>query len=57
MIQSSLVKDPEICFLAEGFGNYNYIAEENGKKFVFRIRLNVDLYTYFIFHNFLLLLK
>ena len=38
IIQSSVVKNPDVSFLAEGFGSYNYLVEENGKKLVFRIK-------------------
>lgn len=38
--QSSLLKNPKVSFLAEGFGNYNYIIEENNQKLVFRIKKN-----------------
>jgi len=40
VIQSSVAKNPNISFLAEGFGNYNYLVEENDEKLVFRIKKN-----------------
>lgn len=38
VIKSCVFKNPNVFFLAEGFGNYNYLVEENGKKLVFRIK-------------------
>jgi len=38
--QSSLVKNPKISFLGEGYNNYNYLIEENNERFVFRIKKN-----------------
>ncbi len=35
---SELFVDPKISFLAEGYGNYNYLIEEGGQKFVLRIK-------------------
>jgi hypothetical protein len=32
------LNDPEVFFLSEGFGNYNYTLEEGGKKYVLRIK-------------------
>jgi len=40
IIQSPVVENPDVSFLAEGFGNYNYLVEENGEKLVFRIKKN-----------------
>ncbi|MCH7850882.1 MAG: phosphotransferase [Nanoarchaeota archaeon] len=41
-IKSGIVKDPIIKFLAEGNGNYNYIVEEDNKKYVFRIKKSTE---------------
>lgn len=41
-ISSSLVKNPDVSFLAEGYGNLNYLIEENGVKFVLRIRKKAE---------------
>lgn len=37
-IKSKLVKDPIVYFLAEGFGNYCFLIEENRRKYVLRIK-------------------
>lgn len=39
---TSLFKDPTARFLAEGFGNQNYIVEEDGKKYVFRLKKSTE---------------
>lgn len=36
--KSFLVKYPKVSFLAEGFGNESYLLEENGRKFVLRLK-------------------
>ncbi len=41
-ISSSLVRDPKISFLTEGLGNINFLVEEEGKKFVLRIKKNKE---------------
>lgn len=40
--RSSLVKNPVVSFLAEGFGNENYLLEENGEKFVLRLKKSTE---------------
>ena len=37
-LSSPVFENPEVSFLAEGFGNYNYLIEERGKKFVLRVK-------------------
>jgi len=37
-IKSGLVKNPNISFLAEGYGNYNYLIKEGTSKFLLRLR-------------------
>ncbi len=37
-ISSGLVKDPEVSFFAEGYGNYVYLIQENDQKLVLRIK-------------------
>ncbi len=38
----SLFKNPQVSFLAEGFGNENYLLEENGEKFVLRLKKTIE---------------
>jgi len=40
--KSSLVSNPTVSFLAEGFGNENYLLEEAGKKFVLRMKKSTE---------------
>ncbi len=40
--RSSLVSSPNVVFLAEGFGNENYLLEENGQKFVLRLKKSTE---------------
>ena len=35
--------EPEITFLAEGFGNYNYLVIENGVKYILRIKKSTEV--------------
>lgn len=37
-IDSSLVTNPKVSFLAEGYGNLNYLLEEGDKKLVLRLK-------------------
>ncbi len=37
-LESGLFINPTISFLAEGYGNYNYLIEEEKQKFVLRIK-------------------
>ena len=37
-VSSSLVKNPEVSFLAEGYGNYVHLIEENGERMVLRMK-------------------
>lgn len=40
--KSYLVKNPKVSFLAEGFGNENYLLEEGSKKFVLRLKKSTE---------------
>jgi predicted Ser/Thr protein kinase len=37
-LKVSFLKNPTISFLSEGFGNYNYLVQEEGVKYVLRIK-------------------
>lgn len=41
-IESSLVKNPQVSFLSEGYGNLNYLICENDNKFVLRIKKDLE---------------
>ncbi len=41
-LESGLFVSPKISFLAEGYGNYNYLIEEKGQKFILRIKKNKE---------------
>lgn len=38
VIATGLMNNPAVSFFAEGFGNYNFLAVEDGKKFVIRLK-------------------
>lgn len=40
--KSSLVTTPQVSFLAEGFGNENYLLEEDGEKYVLRLKKSTE---------------
>ncbi len=42
-LESGLFTDPIISFFAEGYGNYNYLIEEKGRKFVLRIKKSKEV--------------
>ncbi|MEA2065383.1 MAG: hypothetical protein U9O66_03775, partial [Patescibacteria group bacterium] len=37
-INSLLVKNPKVSFLADGYGNFNFLIKENDNKFVLRLK-------------------
>jgi len=41
-IKSGLVKNPSVSFLAEGFGNENYLVKENRSLFVLRVKKKTE---------------
>lgn len=42
-ISSSLVDNPEVSLLDEGYGNYVFLIKENNKKFVLRIKKSKEV--------------
>tara|TARA_B100001989_G_C24544059_1_gene469517 strand:- start:636 stop:1601 length:966 start_codon:yes stop_codon:yes gene_type:complete len=40
--RSSFIKNPKVSFLAEGFGNENYLLEESGERYVLRLKKSTE---------------